>query len=89
MTQLLHHRGTLPPTVTVTKVEKSGVGLTAGYFSAIAKVKCTLSQDVPGVQTSFVIKTWPPMEIMPPDFIGNLFENDIRGYTNFKAEDCK
>lgn len=39
MTKLLRHRGVLPDSVSVVSMERKGVGMTAGYFSAIVKVQ--------------------------------------------------
>lgn len=88
MTALLRHRGMIPAGGTVTSIEKTGVGLTAGYFSAIAKVNLTYSSDVPaGTQTKFVVKAWPPLELLPKEAIGNMFLNDIKGYCDFAQDE--
>ena len=72
MQALLKHRGMIPAGATVTSITKTGVGMTAGYFSAIAKVSLTYSSDVPaGTQTKFVVKAWPPLELLPKEAIGN------------------
>jgi hypothetical protein len=73
MTQLLQYRGMIPADVTVTSIEKKGVGMTAGYFSSIAKVKITLSSAVPGVPGNYVAKAWPQLELLPQEAIGNMF----------------
>ena len=60
------------------------MGMTAGYFSAIKKVQCIYKEptDAP---TSFVVKAWPPFEILPKESIRAMFVKDIEGY-RFPAE---
>ena len=60
MTKVLTHRGILKDGVVVASIEKKGVGMTAGYFSAIAKVKCTYSGAAPGAPINFVVKAVLP-----------------------------
>lgn len=79
MTALLQHRGILSPDVTVTSIEKKGVGMTAGYLSAIAKVRCKFSKAVPGAPVNYVVKVWPPFEIAPKEMIAAMFASDIKG----------
>ena len=64
MTRVLRHNKVISASNEVVAQEEEGVGMTAGYFSAIKKVKCRYKEatDAP---TSFVVKTWPPFEILP------------------------
>ena len=79
MTKVLRHNGVISASNEVVAQEEKGVGMTAGYFSAIKKVKCRYKQatDAP---TSFVVKTWPPFEILPKENIRAMFVKDIAGY---------
>ena len=88
MSALLQHRGVLPAGVSVASIEKKDVGMTAGYFSSIAKIECTFSAPVPvGTPTKFVAKAWPPFELLPKEAIGNMFVNDIKGYSEYPADE--
>ena len=64
MTQVLRRSGAIGPTNAVISQEEQGVGMTAGYFSAIKKVRVTYKEptDAP---TGFVVKAWPAFEIAP------------------------
>jgi hypothetical protein len=86
MTQLLQYRGMIPADVTVTSLTQKGVGMTAGYFSSIAKVKCQFSAPV-NCPVNYVAKAWPAFELLPKEAIGNMFVNDIKGYSEYKAAD--
>ncbi len=58
MTGLLRGRGLLSADNEVTSTDDQGVGMTAGYFSSIKRVKCHFKHptDAPD---SFVFNTWP------------------------------
>jgi len=86
MTQLLQFRGMIPPSVKVTSLSQTGVGMTAGYFSSIAKVKCEFSGPVT-CPVNYVAKAWPAFELLPKEAIGNMFVNDIKGYSEYNAAD--
>lgn len=79
MTQLLRHRGVLDESNAIVSVEESGVGMTAGYFSAIKKMKCTYRTPV-SANDAFVVKAWPELEIAPQETIAGMFARDIKGY---------
>ena len=79
MTALLRRRGVIDATDEVVSQEDKGVGMTAGYFSAIKKVICTY-RHAPHGSDSFIVKTWPPLELLPKDAIGAMFAKDIAGY---------
>ena len=66
MQALLRYRKVIGEDVEVTDIEKKGVGMTAGYFSAIEKVKCTYSKETGAIST-FVVKAWPSFELLPKD----------------------
>ena len=53
--------------------------MTAGYFSAIKKVKCHYAAPT-DVMDSFVVKTWPALEIAPKTQIADMFGKDIAAY---------
>lgn len=84
MTNVLRHCGVIEQTNEVLSIQEAGVGLTAGYFSAIKKVKCTY-KNATRAQDSFVVKTWPSFEILPKEVIKSLFIKDIKAYS-FPAE---
>ena len=63
MTRVLRHSGVLAATNEVVSQEEKDVGMTAGYFSAIKKVRCTY-KEATEAQDAFVVKAWPPFEIM-------------------------
>jgi hypothetical protein len=86
MQGLLRYRKVIGEDVEVTEIEKKGVGMTAGYFSAIEKVKCTYSKDTGAIST-FVVKAWPSFELLPKDSIKGMFIADMKGYSEFKSED--
>lgn len=79
MTQVLRNSGLITNTNEVVSLVESDVGMTAGYFSAVKKVKCTY-REATNVQDSFVVKTWPPLEILPRKSIQDMFLKDIKGY---------
>ncbi len=67
-------------------MDEAGVGMTAGYFSALKKVTCHYAEPTPAA-TRFVIKTWPDLEIMPAETIRRYFKRDIQGYAAFGPEE--
>lgn len=79
MTQVLRRSGAISATNAVVSQEERGVGMTAGYFSAIKRVVCTYREptDAP---CSFVVKAWPQLEIAPKESIRAMFIKDIKGY---------
>lgn len=79
MTQVLRRNGAISPPNAVVSQQEEGVGMTAGYFSSIKKVRCTYAEptDAP---TDFVVKAWPSLEIAPRDSIAAMFLKDIQGY---------
>jgi hypothetical protein len=79
MTEALRASGHIAATDVVVTQEECGVGMTAGYFSAIKKVKCAY-REASGVQDSFVVKAWPPFEILPREAIEAMFVKDIKAY---------
>eukprot|EP00038_Savillea_parva_P012689 m.206321 g.206321 ORF g.206321 m.206321 type:complete len:449 (+) comp23311_c0_seq1:144-1490(+) len=87
MTTLLRYRGVIPSDASVISIERQGVGITAGYFSSISKIKCTYSPPQPNAPTNFVAKSWPALELASADQIALMFEKDIKGYSAFTAEE--
>ena len=79
MTKVLRRSGVIAATNEVVSQEEKGVGMTAGYFSEIKKVKCTYRQAT-GAEDSFVVKAWPSLELMPKDSIRAMFLKDIKAY---------
>lgn len=79
MTKLLRSRGVLSTSNSVASMEESGVGMTAGYFSAIKRVKCTYAAPTTA-PTNFIAKAWPPFELAPKANIQAMFKKDISGY---------
>ena len=79
MTRLLRARGVIGASQSVVSMEESDVGMTAGYFSAIKRLKCTYSEatDAP---RSFIAKAWPEFEIAPRPHIQAMFKKDIGGH---------
>lgn len=79
MTRVLRRSGAIAATNRVVSQAEQGVGMTAGYFSSIKKVRCTYAEhtDAP---TDFVVKAWPSLEIAPRDNIAAMFLKDIHGY---------
>jgi len=53
--------------------------MTAGYFSAIKRVRPTY-QEPTSAPSAFIIKTWPNFEIAPPETIAEMFAREIQGY---------
>jgi hypothetical protein len=79
MTQLLQARGVIDASNAVTSMQESGVGMTAGYFSAIKRVQCTFAEAT-DAQSSYIVKAWPEFEIMPKEAIRAMFVKDIKAY---------
>ena len=79
MTGVLRRSGALSANNEVVAQEEQGVGMTAGYFSAIKKVKCRYKTST-GAPDSFVVKTWPAFEILPREAIAAMFIKDIKAY---------
>lgn len=80
MTALLQARGVIGADNHVVSTTDAGVGMTAGYFSAIKKVKCHYA-NLTNAQDSFVIKTWPEFENAPKEQIAGMFAKDIVAYS--------
>ena len=59
--------------------------MTAGYFSAIKRIKCHFAEAT-DAQNSYVVKAWPEFEILPKENIRDMFVKDIKAYT-FPAAD--
>ncbi len=79
MTEALRASGHISRSNAVVSTEDSGVGMTAGYFSAIKKVKCAYAEAT-DARAEFVVKAWPPFEILPSEAIAAMFVKDIRAY---------
>lgn len=79
MTQVLRASGAISATNEVITQEESGVGMTAGYFSAIKKVRCTYREPT-AAPASFVVKAWPSLELLPREAIASMFRKDIKAY---------
>ena len=79
MTDLLRARGAISSTNSVVRQDDSDVGMTAGYFSAIKRVKCHFAEPT-DAQDSYVVKAWPEFEILPKENIRDMFVKDIRAY---------
>ena len=79
MTEALRASGHISRSNAVVAQEESGVGMTAGYFSAIKKVKCSFAEAT-DARDAFVVKAWPPFEILPREAIAAMFVKDIRAY---------
>lgn len=79
MTQLLRARGLISARNSVVSIEESDVGMTAGYFSAIKRMKCTYA-DATDAPRSFIAKAWPEFEIAPRAQIQAMFKKDISGH---------
>jgi len=80
MTALLRARGVLDASNHVVATEDRGVGMTAGYFSAIKKVRCHYAAPT-GATEAFVVKTWPALENAPKTQIADMFGKDIAAYS--------
>jgi hypothetical protein len=79
MTRVLRNSGAISSTNEVVSQEEKGVGMTAGYFSAIKRVICTYKEPTDAPR-AFVVKAWPQLEIAPKESIRAMFVKDIRGY---------
>lgn len=79
MTRLLRARGFISDDNAVLASADSGVGMTAGYFSAIKRMQCRFEHPV-GFNTSFIAKAWPEFELAPSENIAEMFARDIMGY---------
>ena len=79
MTRVLRDSGVISPSNAVVSQVESGVGMTAGYFSAIKKIRCTYREPT-DAQECFVVKAWPSLELLPKDTIGAMFRKDIKAY---------
>ena len=86
MTELLRYSGVISAPNKVIRIEEADVGMTAGYFSAIKKVKCVYREPT-GACSSFVVKTWPQFEMLPKDAIRAMFASDIKAYTDFDDDE--
>lgn len=79
MTGLLRARGVIEDTNEVVSMDEHDVGMTAGYFSAIKRVRCTFAEPT-DAQQSYIVKAWPEFEIMPKEAIRAMFVKDIKAY---------
>src|SRR5260370_14257157 len=80
MTRVLRHAGVISAFDEVVSKGEGDVGMTAGYFSAIKKVKCTY-KHAKDARHAFVVKTWPSFEILPKEAIAAMFLKDFRAYS--------
>ena len=80
MTAALRASGHIDEANEVISQEESGVGMTAGYYSSIKKVKCEFRRPTGG-RTSFVVKAWPSLELLPRENIEAMFVKDIKAYS--------
>ena len=79
MTALLRARGVIESSNEIVSMAESGVGMTAGYFSAIKRVKCVFAEPT-NARDSYIVKAWPEFEIMPKEAIQDMFVKDIKVY---------
>lgn len=79
MTTLLKARGVIGDDNEVVSMTSSGVGDTAGYFSDIKFITCVFKVDT-GAPTKYVVKAWPPFELLPKEAIAGMFIKDIDAY---------
>ena len=79
MTRLLRYRGLIAGTNEVVSQVETDVGMTAGYFSAIKKIRCTYREPT-SAPHAFVVKSWPAFELLPKDTIQAMFIRDISAY---------
>lgn len=79
MTKVLRASDVISPTNEVVSQEEKGVGMTAGYFSAIKRIKCTYKEPT-DAQDSFVAKAWPEFELRSKRAIREMFIKDIMSY---------
>ena len=79
MTTLLRDRRVISQSNSVVSQEETDVGMTAGYFSAIKRVKCQYAETT-DAQDTFIVKAWPDFELLPKDNIKDMFALDIKGY---------
>jgi hypothetical protein len=84
MTAALRRSGVIDGSNEVVSVEESGVGMTAGYFSDIKRIRCAYRKPTTA-RDSFVAKAWPAFEILPKDALRAMFVKDIRAY-HFPAD---
>jgi hypothetical protein len=84
MTAVLRHSGVIDHTDEVVAQQEADVGMSAGYFSSVKKVKCVYKRatDAPD---RFVVKSWPTFEILPRESLEAIFVKDINAYA-FPAE---
>jgi hypothetical protein len=79
MSELLRARGVIGPTNAVVSIKEEGVGMTAGYFSAIKRMRCEYAEPT-SAPKAYVAKTWPAFEIAPRASIQAMFKRDVGGY---------
>ena len=79
MTRLLRARGLLADHNEIIRIDESGVGMTAGYFSDIKKLHCHFKEPTE-CPSHFVAKAWPDFEMLPGETISDMFVKDIKGY---------
>ena len=79
MTRVLRGRGVISASNEVSSQHEQGVGMTAGYFSSIKKIRCTYREPTDAPR-DFVAKAWPALEIAPKASIAAMFAKDIGGY---------
>jgi hypothetical protein len=79
MTAVLRRSGVIDGTDEVVAQEESDVGMSAGYFSSIKKVKCTYNRSL-DAPDCFVVKSWPTFEILPKESLEIIFVRDINAY---------
>ena len=80
MTMVLRSAGAIATDNEVVMQEETDVGMTAGYFSAIKKVRCTY-RHATGAPSAFVVKAWPSFEILPKEAIAAMFSKDVAAYS--------
>jgi hypothetical protein len=79
LTGILRSQGLIKDSNSIVSVVESGVGMTAGYFSDIKKMKVTFAESTECCD-AFVAKAWPDFEMLPSEAISDMFVKDIKGY---------
>jgi len=79
LTDILRSQGLIESSNSITSVVESGVGMTAGYFSDIKKIKVEFAEPTTCCD-AFVAKAWPDFEMLPSEAISDMFIKDIKGY---------
>lgn len=86
LTEVLHHDGSLPPTVAVSTVETEQIGVGVGVMGELFVARMTFDGDAPDAPSSVVVKLPSPYEVNRAQGVGlGMYEAEVAFYRDMAA----